>query len=246
MKQSPLFSNIETGNVYTSSDAATYKGICIKTFILLFVAIIAGAVTAYALPTILQNGNFVGFYIALIASSVIGTISVLVGRTSKTAAPYCSFIYSVCEGLFLGTITCLFEAEVKGIVVIAVVGTVTIFATMLALYALGILRVGSGFIKFCWAFTIGALALALVTSLLSLTGVFNGMSIGLIIGIEAIFLIYGSITLLLNFAEATNVVQSGCDKASEWNVALGLEVSVIYIYVEMLRVVYLIAQSKRN
>ncbi len=245
MKQSPLFSNIETGNVYTSSDAATYKGICVKTFILLFVAIIAGAVTAYALPTILVN-NFVGFYIALIASSVIGTISVFIGRTSKTAAPYCSFIYSVCEGLFLGTITCLFGAEVRGIVVIAIVGTVTIFATMLALYALGILRVGSGFVKFCWAFTIGALALALVTSLLSLTGIFNSLSIGLIIGIEAIFLVYGSITLLLNFAEATNVVQAGCDKASEWNVALGLEVSVIYIYVELLRVVYLIAQSKRN
>lgn len=245
MKQSPLFSNIETGNVYTSSDAATYKGICLKTFILLLVAIIAGAVTAYALPTILVN-NFIGFYVALIASSIIGTISVLIGRTSKTAAPYCSFIYSVCEGLFLGTITCLFEAEVRGIVTLAVVGTITIFAVMLVLYASGIIRVGSGFVKFCWAFTIGALALALVTSLLSLTGIFNGLSIGVIIGIEAIFLIYASVTLLLNFAEATNVVQSGCDKASEWSVALGLEVSVIYIYVEILRLVYLIAQSKRN
>ena len=53
MKQSPLFSNIQTGEaVYDDVDHATYKGITVKTVILLLIAVLIAAVVAFALPTI--------------------------------------------------------------------------------------------------------------------------------------------------------------------------------------------------
>ena len=61
---------------------------------------------------------------------------------------------------------------------------------------------------------------------------------------EAFLLLYGVITLTFNFAEAQAVVESGCSKNAEWSVALGLLVSVVYIYVEVLRLISYIAMSK--
>jgi uncharacterized YccA/Bax inhibitor family protein len=65
--------------------------------------------------------------------------------------------------------------------------------------------------------------------------------IDMLIGIELFLLIYGAITLGLNFAEAQAVVDRGASKDAEWSVSLGLMVSLIYIYVEVLRLVYYLA-----
>jgi uncharacterized YccA/Bax inhibitor family protein len=70
--------------------------------------------------------------------------------------------------------------------------------------------------------------------------------LGMLIGIELFLLIYGAITLGLNFAEAQAVVERGASKDAEWSVSLGLMVSVVYIYVEILRLVYYIALRDRN
>ena len=103
MKQSPLFSNIETGEaVYDDVDRATYKGITVKTCILLGISVIIAALVAFALPEILTN-NGTTFMVTLVISSIVGFIAVIVGRTSERAAKYASVIYAVCEGLFLGS-----------------------------------------------------------------------------------------------------------------------------------------------
>ena len=74
MKQSPLFSNIQTGEVvYDDVDRATYKGITIKTCFLLLITIAIAAVVAFALPQILEN-NMTAFVTTLLISSVVGFI----------------------------------------------------------------------------------------------------------------------------------------------------------------------------
>ena len=100
LRQSPLFSNIQTGEaVYDDVDRATYKGITVKTCILLLVSVIIAAFIAFALPTILTN-NPTTFYVTLGISSIVGFIAVMVGRLSERRAKYASMIYAVCEGLF--------------------------------------------------------------------------------------------------------------------------------------------------
>lgn len=244
MRRSPLFSNIETGEAYYDDvDRATYKGICAKTFILLAIAVIVAGITAFYLPTIITSGNFETFYIMLGIASIVGFISVVIGRFSEKAAKYASFIYSICEGLFLGCLSAICEAYFPGVSTIAIFSTLVIFAVMLTLFATGILRVTDKFRKFCFAFCLGAFALLLVTSIASIWINF-GDNLGILIFIELFLLIYGVITLSLNFAEAQWVVQSGASKGAEWSVSLGLMVSLVYIYVEVLRLVVLFAANR--
>ncbi len=240
MKQSPLFSTIQTGEVvYDDVDRATYKGITIKTCILLGIAVIIAALVAFALPQILLN-NATTFVVLLCVSSVVGFIAVIVGRSSGKAAKYASVIYSICEGLFLGSISAIVEAYVPGAVVTAVFSTVVLFAIMLTLFATGVLRYGSKLRSICWGLTLGAIALILMVSLFSLFIDYQAY-LGIMIGVEIFLLIYGVITLSMNFAEANAVVQAGCTKDAEWSVSLGLMVSIIYIYIEVLRLVFYIA-----
>ena len=245
MRQSPLFSHIQTGEVvYDNVDQATYKGITIKTFVLLGISILIAAVMAFALPTIIMNnpGLYVG---SLIISSIVGFIAVIIGRRSERKAKYASVIYSVCEGLFLGSISAIAEMFVPGAVTTAVFTTVVLFTIMLVLFATGIMRVGSKFRTMCFGLTLGAIGIILVMSIFSLFITDYSTYLNLMIGIEIFLLFYGVITLSLNFAEAQNVVERGASKDAEWSVALGLMVSVVYIYIEILRLILLFAQRDR-
>lgn len=241
LKQSPLFSNIQTGEVvYDDVDRATYKGITIKTCILLGIAVIIAAVVAFALPQILTESPTT-FFVLLGVASVVGFISVLVGRMSERVAKYGAVIYSICEGLFLGSLSAIVEAYVPGAVVTAVFSTVVLFAIMLTLFATGVMRYGSKLRTICWGLTMGAIAIVLLMSLFSLFIQEYQTYLGVMIGVEVFLLIYGVITLSMNFAEANAVVQAGCSKNAEWSVSLGLMVSIIYIYIEVLRLIFYIA-----
>ena len=81
MRQSPLFSNIQTGEAfYDDVDCATYKGVTVKTFILLAISILVASFTAFMLPAILVN-NPSTFYVTLVVSSLVGFISVIASFT---------------------------------------------------------------------------------------------------------------------------------------------------------------------
>ena len=245
MKQSPLFSNIQTGEaVYDDVDRATYKGITIKTVILLLISVLIAAVIAFALPTILTN-NPTTFYVTLVISSIVGFISVIVGRSSERKAKYASVIYAICEGLFLGSISAIVDSYAPGVVKTAVFSTIVLFAVMLTLFATGVIRVGSKFRSICFGLTLGALAIILMVSLFSLFVDYKTY-FNIMIGVEVFLVIYGVITLSLNFAEANAVVSMGASKDAEWSVALGLLVSIIYIYIEILRLLALIAARSDN
>lgn len=245
MRQSPLFSSIQTSEAYRdTTNSATYKGICLKTFFLLAITAVVAAITGFYLPTIITSGNFNAFYIALIISSIVGFISVMIGRMNDNAAKYASLIYSICEGLFVGCITAICNELVNGACGIAVFSTLVIFLVMLTLFATGVLRVTNTFRKICMAIGIGSIALLLVLLISSMFIADIKTYLGLCIGMEVFLLVYGVITLTFNFAEAQAVVESGCSKNAEWSVALGLLVSVVYIYVEVLRLISYIALNK--
>lgn len=245
MKQSPLFSNIQTGEaVYDDVDRATYKGITVKTVILLLISVLIAAIVAFELPTILAN-NPTTFYVTLVVSSIVGFIAVMVGRMSERNAKYASVIYAICEGLFLGSLSAIVEAYVPGVVATAVFSTIVLFAVMLTLFATGVIRVGSKLRSICFGLTLGALAIILLVSLFSMFIDYQSY-LGIMIGVEVFLVFYGVITLSLNFAEANAVVSMGASKDAEWSVALGLLVSIVYIYIEIVRLLALIAARSDN
>ena len=245
MKKSPLFANIQTGEAfYDDVDCATYKGVTVKTFILLAISILVASFTAFMLPAILVN-NPSTFVVTLFVSSIVGFIAFIVGRSSAKMAKYFGVVYAACEGLFLGSISAIAESFVPGAVTTAIFSTIIIFTIMLVLFATGIIRVGSKFRTVCFAMTIGAIAIVLMMSLFSLFIPNYSDYLGLMIIVELFLLVYGAITLALNFKEAQYVVESGASKESEWCVSLGLLVSIVYIYIEILRLIIFLAARDR-
>jgi uncharacterized YccA/Bax inhibitor family protein len=72
-----------------------------------------------------------------------------------------------------------------------------------------------------------------------------GNSYGLAIGISVFLIIYGALMLTLDFDRAEAIVSSGADKKYEWMVALGLMVTIVWLYIEILRLIMIVA-SKRD
>lgn len=244
MKPSPLFSTVSSGEKYYDDvNKASIKGVSIKTFILLGIAVVVAVLTAVFLPTILESNPY-GLYVALLMSSIVGFISVMIGRSSERASKYCGIIYSVCEGLFIGTLSRIIEDILPGASYIAVFSTLIIYFIVLALFSMGIIKNSTGFKKFAIAICFSALALVLFTTIFNIFMPIQ--NIGVLIAIEAFLLFYGVITLILNFMEANQIVEAGCSKNSEWCVALGMTVSLIYIYIEILRLIVLIAANKKD
>ncbi len=241
MNQNPMFSNIETGEaVYDNVDRATYKGITVKTSILLLITVLIAAVIAFALPDILAN-NYGTFYTLLSISTIVGFISVIIGRMSERKAKYASVIYAICEGLFLGSLSAIMEAVIPGIVTTAVFSTIALFAIMLILFATGVMRVGSKMRSICFGLTLGAIIIIPIMLILNIVIGNYTTYLWIMIGVEVFLLFYGVITLSVNFQEANAVVSMGASKDAEWSVSLGLLVSIVYIYVEVIRLIALLA-----
>lgn len=230
----PLFSKVATNYNEVSETQATYQGITIKT---LFLLGIAGLVGIFSGVMLYKVQNYSAFYTLLALSSIIGFFSVIIGRNSVKAAPYCSILYAVCEGLFLGTLTTIANELYSGIAILAIITTVVIFLVCLALFACGALR-NVGMLR--RILLIMGFSIILLTLIYLILEIFNVSAIdnlisnyaGITIAIEAIFLLYASITLALNFNEATYYVQSGASKGFEWVAAFGFLFSILYIYLE--------------
>ncbi len=246
MRTSPLFSNIETGEAYYDAEKATYKGVCLKTFILLGITIIMAAAVYFYLPAIIINGRLASFSAVLIVALIVGFISVLVGRMNERASKVASIIYSISEGLVIGAISAISELYIKGVVAIALAGTLIVFATMLILFATGIIRVGTRFRSFMLAFVFAIIPILIITIVASFVVQDVKTYLGIMIAVEIFYLAYGIFCLLLNFKEAQMVVDSGCSKNAEWSVSLGLMVSLVYIYLELLRLITYITAINRE
>ncbi len=259
MKPSPLYKNIETGIVLDSTEAATYKGIAIKTLIFLAFNLVGALGMYFVLPQLIGSGDsassrwLVGALVAVSIASILAVIFGLLGRFIPRLAKVFGSIYSFCIGLVIGTLTTIVDHYlIRFAGLICITGTLIIFGVMLLLFATGVVKPSAklkaivlGILIAGLLLTIATLIFGIVLNVRNITGSINGWSIsaylGLCIGVEVFFLLYGVITLTFNFCEAQAVVTSGASKDAEWTVALGMEISLVYIYVELLRILVLIA-----
>lgn len=153
-------------------------------------------------------------------------------------------IYAITEGALLYVISNSYELQYPGIVFTAVTATLTVFAVMLFLYKSRIIQATAGFKKFMMVALVSIFVFYIVTFILSLTGFdisyFTGsgnLSIGISLAIVAI----ASLTLILDFNRIEESVGS-VDKKYEWYLSFGLIISLVWLYLEILR---LIAKSRK-
>lgn len=171
--------------------------------------------------------------------ALVGFVLALVTIFRKDWAPVTAPLYALAQGLFLGAISAMFEARFPGIVMQAVGLTFGTLASLLMAYKSGLIRATENFKLGVVAATGGIMLVYLVNIGMRLMG-FEGMGFihdsgWLGIGFSAFVVIIAALNLVLDFDFIESGVDAGAPKAMEWYGAFGLMVTLIWLYLEILR-----------
>ncbi|MEN6349416.1 MAG: Bax inhibitor-1/YccA family protein [Syntrophomonas sp.] len=169
---------------------------------------------------------------------IAGFITALVIIFVRHLAPYLSPIYAACEGLALGSISALYQGLYNGIVSQAVLVTICIMGVMFFLYRTKIIRATRRFWIGVTAATFGVMLFYLIDIVLSFFNIsvpyLNSGGVGGII-VSLVIIGIASLNLILDFDVIEKGVQSGQPKYMEWYAAFGLMVTLVWLYLEVLR-----------
>ncbi len=193
-------------------------------------------ITASIAWTQMENGAVSG---GLLIGSVIGGLIFALATCFKPAwAPVTAPLYALAEGFFLGAVSNLFNQRYPGIALQAVSFTFGTMFVMLALYATRVIRVTDQLKSMVFAATGGVLLVYLASWILGFFGVNMGFLYGnslLSIGISFVIVGIAAFNLLLDFDFIETQSARGAPKSLEWYGAFGLTVTLVWMYLEILR-----------
>ena len=213
----------------------TVNGTVNKTGILLAIVI---AVSAFSWNTILTNP---GLGYGLVITGVIGAfIASLVVAFKPTTAPIGAPVVAAFEGLFVGAISAVFEMRYPGLVVQALGLTVAVMFSMLFAYRTGIIKVTGTFKKVMTFAIMGIGVFYLVSFIASFFGAAPSyFEIGnnslFNIGLNLVIVGIAALSLVLDFDFIERASEQNTPKYMEWYGAFGLMVTLVWLYIELLR-----------
>ena len=224
-----------------SGPAMTIHDVIMKTtlnFGILFVGAIFGWVTAETMP-----------YVWMVAA-LIGLGLALANIFKKQISPPLVMAYSIVQGVFLGGISSFYQAygEANGygnLVLTAVIATFTVFAVMLALYTTRIVKVTGRFKKIMIVALISYFVFALASFVAGMFGVGDGFGIrgmgviGIAFSVFAVCL--AAFCLMLDFDAIEEGMKYGVPERESWRMAFGLMVTLIWLYLEILRLLAILS-----
>lgn len=171
-------------------------------------------------------------------AAIIGFVLVLIASFKKEWSGIIAPIYAAIEGLFVGTISLVYASAFNGIVFQATTLTIAILFLMLFLYKSGLIKVTN---KLRSVIMIGTGAIAL-TYLVSMILSFFSIQIPMIhstgmlgIGFSLVVIVIASLNLLLDFDFFEKGEQAGLPSYMEWFAAMGLIITLVWLYLELLR-----------
>jgi len=183
----------------------------------------------------------------LLIVSLMGALGVglYMAFTQKANAALC-LLYSAFEGVLLGAISKIFEQAYSGIVVQAITGTVMVAVGMLFVYKIGAIRVTPKFTRIVVGATIGVFGLMivnLVSYLFSSDGL--GLRSGgpLAIVFSLVCIVIASMNLVLDFDMIERGIRNGADQKFAWYASFGLIVTLVWLYIEILRLLSYLRQD---
>lgn len=223
-----------SGYTGTESSVMTINGTVNKIFLMTLLVVLGAAYTW----NLMIQGNMGAVGIYMIGGGIGGFILALVTIFKKTWSPFTAPVYSVFQGLLLGGISAQLNQAYPGIVLQAVTLTFgTLFALLFA-YRSGFIKVTENFKLGVVAATGGVFVAYMLSFLLRLFGVDIGFMhsngpIGIIISLVVI--VIASLNLVMDFDFIENGAEMGAPKYMEWYGAFGLMVTLIWLYIEFLR-----------
>lgn len=221
-----------------ASTTMTVRGTIVKTAILLAIAV---GVAAFSWNTALDNMSLA---MPMALGGGLGglVIAIIVGFKPRSA-PVLAPVYAVLEGLFLGVISLVFakRAGPDGAWMIgqAVMITLGILAALLMAFSMGVIRLGSTAMKVVSVATMGVGLVYLASFVMSLTGfgsigfIHQGTPLG--IGFSLFVIALASFNLVMDFQFVESGVENQAPKYMEWYAGFGLLVTLVWLYIEVLR-----------
>ena len=226
----PAASSLRTGRM-TIDDVVTRTGI------LFGILVIAGA-AAWTLNLgmgVMMIGILVGFGLAMALTF------------SKTVNPALAIAYAAVEGVALGTLSHYYNNAYPGIVSQAVIGTLAAFVGVLFAYRSGKVRVTPRFTRIVIGAAIGYLVLGVISMFAAMAHVGGGMGfygihgLGLLLAVAGVGL--ASVFLILDFDQIQKGVAAGLPEAESWRAAFGLMVTLVWLYMEVLRLLSILRNN---
>ena len=177
----------------------------------------------------------------MIGGGIAGFVLCLVMMFAQRFAMILGLGYAAAEGLFLGGFTMFMEAQYPGLPLLAAGFTTGTLLAMLILYRTGIIKASSGFIKGVMA-AVGGLMLGLgILFILNMFGIGTGVTGALYgngplgIGFSVVCIGLAALCLVVDFAVIEQGARDGAPKYMEWVGAFGLMVTLVWLYIEILR-----------
>jgi uncharacterized YccA/Bax inhibitor family protein len=225
-----------------TGDRVTLDDVVVKTGIN-FAILLVGAVVGWQLvadfPFLVWSAALVGFGLAM------------VNIFKKQVSPALVLAYAAVEGVFLGGISRWYDVNFSSgdgsLVLQAVTGTLVAFGVMLTLYATGVIKVGNRFRKVMMVALVSYAVIAVASLISSFFGVGGGWGfygvdgIGLLLCAGAVLL--ASLTLALDFDSISQSIAAGVPERESWRLAFGLLVTLIWLYLEILRFLAILNSS---
>lgn len=229
-------------------------GVSLKTLVLLVFVVAGGAWgwasattpvgvdlgSGYANTTVTIPG---GFWLASFGAFLLGIMTVVNPRR----AAFFGVLYAICEGFCLGAISAMFDAQTEGIVGAAILATVCVFVVALFLFITGIIKPTQ---KLAFGVVVAMGGLCMLYFFVFILSIFNWTwlysesfrSIGIVVLLIAVVL--AALSLVLDFGTISAGVQAGAPKQLEWYLAFGLMVTLVWLYITILKLLALLARNR--
>jgi len=226
----------------TETDRMSYQDVMFK-ILGSFVVLLVGAAVGWVFPVLMIPALIAGFVLAL------------VNIFKKKPSPVLVILYAAVEGIAVGALTMFFETMWPGIALQAVIGTFAVVGVTLALFASGKVRASAKATKVFLIAMVGYGVFSLVNLVLVWTGavqtpfglnsfeipILGGIPIGVIIGLLVV--VMAAYSLVLDFDNIKTGVERGAPRIYGWAAAFGIVLTVVWLYLEILRILALLRGS---
>lgn len=205
-----------------------------KSFILFGILLVAAAYTWF----LMASGYTDMAGMLAVGGAIAGFILALIIIFTRKAMHVLTPLYAICEGFFVGGISVMFEASYSGIVFQAVTATFAAVFSMLALYRTGLIRATEKFRSVILISTMSIAVIYLIQIIASFFGrgipqIFTSSNLGILFSLFVVAI--AALNLILDFDFIERGSQAMLEKQYEWYGAFGLMVTVVWLYIELLK-----------